>query len=802
MEILQFLEPNSFLIISLLAFCGLGYFAAPIWSYSIFLAIFFSYFNFGSLFWQIFIVVNIIFLFAPIRRNVITRFIIKFLNYIKALPKISKTEEIALRAGNNWIEKELFSGKPNFVNIFSQPYPKLSKIEQEFFDKQTNQVCEMVDDWEVFKNRDLSPEVWEYLKKEKFFGMIIPKKYGGLGFSALAHSTIVAKLASRSQVLAITVMVPNSLGPAELLLNYGTEQQKKYYLPKLAIGEEIPCFGLTEANAGSDATSLQAEGVVFLDKDKKIKIKLNFAKRYITLGAAATVIGLAFKIKDPKNLLKRGADLGISCALIKRKTNGITIDTRHDPLNVPFVNSPVIGKNVIISPEDIIGGEKQIGEGWKMLMECLAVGRGISLPATSTGGAELVTKIVGNYSLIRKQFGIAIGKFEGIQAPMAEIAGFTYMLQGARIFTAGAIDNGYKPAVTNAMAKYHFTEKFREIINHGMDILGGAAICRGPKNLLAHPYMGTPIAITVEGANIMTRSLIHFGQGAIRCHPYLYDEMKALMENDLKRFDHNFFKHIKHLFRNKIRSIILSISRGRLHYSKQSGIVKRYEQKLAWASSSFALYADLAFLLYGGNIKRKEHLNGRFGDILSGLYLASCTMRRFIAEGKRSQDEEYFKWAMEYCFAMIQQGFDGLYKNFSNNLFGKFVRFVGGFYNRINPIGSYPSDKLTNKIAASLINDSKQKDILSENIFISKDPNDQLAKLHKCYNDTLKGDILLKKINKELKNIKLPMAELINKALTEKIINKSEAKFLQELYKLQQDIIAVDDFIIKDYLKP
>jgi acyl-CoA dehydrogenase len=801
MEILQFLDQTSLTLISLLIFAILGYFSAPIWSYSLLFTLFFAHYAMPIIFWQIFIITNLIFIFPLLRRNFITRFIIKFLNYIKALPKISETEEIALRAGNSWIETELFSGKPNFHNIFSQPYAKLTKQEQSFLNNQANHLCEMTDDWQVFQDRDLSPEIWQYLKEEKFFGMIIPKKYQGLGFSALAHSTIVAKIASRSQILAITVMVPNSLGPAELLLNYGTEKQKEHYLPKLAIGEEIPCFGLTEANAGSDATSLQAEGIVFLDKDKQIKIRLNFAKRYITLGAVATVIGLAFKIKDPQKLLKRGVDLGISCALISRKTKGITIDSRHDPLNVPFVNSPVIGKNVVISLDDIIGGKEQIGQGWKMLMECLAVGRGISLPATSTGGAELVTKVVSSYSLIRKQFGISIGKFEGIQAPMAEIAAFTYMLQAARVFTASAIDNGYKPAVTNAMAKYHFTEKFREIINHGMDILGGAAICRGPKNLLAHPYMGTPIAITVEGANIMTRSLIHFGQGAIRCHPYLYDEMKALMENDLNRFDHNFFKHIKHLVRNIFRSIILSITRGRAHYSKQSGLVKRYEQKISWASSSFAVYADLAFLLYGGNIKRKEHLNGRFGDILSGLYLASSIMRRFIAEGQKKQDEDYFKWSMQYCLTMIQDGFDGLYKNLSNNIFGKFIRFVGGFYNNLNPIASYPSDRLTNKVATSLIDNSPQRQSLFENVFISKQKDDQLAKLHKCYDDSLIADKLLKKINKSLKNPKVTMLELIKMALDKALIDKDQAKFLQDFYNLQQDIIAVDSFKIKEYLK-
>ena len=746
------------------------------------------------------IIVNLIFLTPFLRRNLLTNHLVRLIKKTGMLPNISPTEETALRAGNVWIEGELFSGKPDFSKIYNDPYNKLSKIEQKFLNNQVNKLCQMTDDWQVFADRDLPKEVWDYMKKEKFFGMMIPKKYGGLGFSALAHSEVVAKLATRSQVLAITVMVPNSLGPGELLHCYGTDSQKKHYLPRLADGRDIPCFGLTEPQAGSDATSISAMGEVFKDKNGTLKIKLNFRKRYITLGAVAGVIGLAFQLKDPNNLLKKGKNIGISCALINSKAKGITI-RRHDPLGVPFVNATLIGKSVVIPAKDIIGGTEQAGNGWKMLMECLSVGRGISLPATSTGGAKLVARVVGDYAYIRRQFGLPIGKFEGIEEPMAEIAGFTYMLDAARIFTASSIDNGYKPAVANALAKYHFTERFRDIINHGMDILGGAAICRGPRNLLAHPYFGTPIAITVEGANIMTRSLIHFGQGAVRCHPYSYHEITALMAGDTVKFDHYFFKHIGHLVRNKARSVFLSLTRGRLHIATYSGMLGRYEAKLAWASASFAYLADVALAHYGGNIKRKERLTSRFGDILSAMYLASGVMRRYIAEGQKKEDQAYFKWAMEYCFYMMHQGFSGIFANFSTGILGKFMAIFGGFYNNLNPIGSYPSDKLGHKLASSLMQNDKRRDNLTANIFIPTGKEDQLNRLEECFKASLAGDKIMQKIKLAARKGRLNYKSetLLADAFAKKIISKLEKTKLEKLAKMQLDAVEVDSFEEKDY---
>ena len=801
LELLQAIDHRFLNIICGVIFLYFGYKGASLLTF-FFLGLFYLVgVSFNLTFLLVYVGVSLIFLLKPIRRYVISSFLVKLIKKLGMLPKISETEEIALQAGTTWIESELFSGRPDFKRILSEPYNDLTKTEKSFMENQVEEICAMTNDWQVFSDRDLTKESWAYLKKEKFFGMIIPKKYGGLGFSALGHSAVVAKLATRSQVLAITVMVPNSLGPAELLLRYGTKKQKDNLLPKLANGEEIPCFGLTEPQAGSDATSIISEGEVIKDKKGKIKLKLNFRKRYITLGAVATIIGLAFRIKDPKNLLGRGKDLGISCALIKSNKKEITI-RRHDPLSVPFVNATLIGEDVIIDLADIIGGEQQIGEGWKMLMECLSIGRGISLPATSTGGAKMIARIVGDYAYIRRQFGLPIGKFEGIEEPMSEIAGLTYMLDAARIFTATSIDNGNRPAVANAIVKYHHTERFRDIVNHGMDILGGAAICRGPRNLLAHAYFGTPIAITVEGANIMTRSLIHFGQGAIRCHPYSYNEMKALMSGDLAKFDDNFFRHIGHLFRNKIRSVILSLSRGYLYSPKSTGLVGRYEARLAWASASFAYLADVALAIYGGNIKRKEKLNGRFGDILSNMYLASSVMRRFVAEGKKNEDKAYFIWSMEYCFSEIQVAFTDIFRNLCKGPLGFIYRVFGGFYNRINPIAQVKNDELSHKLAASLMEDSKTRDRLTSDVFIAKDQNDQLAKLEHCFRELKKSDKIYKKVKIAISNGKLDKnsENLYKQAVKEKIISATEKAQLETVDKLQLDAVEVDSFEQKDYL--
>ena len=735
-----------------------------------------------------FIIINLIFLIPALRRILISSRIVSFIKKKGLIPKISQTEKIALNAGNTWIEKDLFSGKPDFKKIFKEKYNKLSKAEQSFLENQADIVCNMVTEQEISELNDLPPKIWEYLKKEKFFGMIIPKKYGGLGFSALGHSEIVQKLSTRSQAMAITVMVPNSLGPAELLLSYGTKKQKDYYLPRLAKGEDIPCFALTEPNAGSDATALDAEGEIFKDKNGKIKIKLNFYKRYITLGAVSTVIGLAFRLKDPKNILGKEADLGITCALIKAPAKGLEV-RRTDPLGVPFINSVLIGKDVEISMEEIIGEDSGVGLGWKMLMECLSVGRGISLPAISTGGSKLVSRTVANYAHIRKQFGTAIANFEGIKEKMAEIYGFTYLLDASRIFTASAIDNGNKPAVANAIMKYQATEFARKVINNGMDILGGSAICRGKNNLLANHYTGIPIAITVEGANIMTRSLIQFGQGMVRCHPYVYEEMEALRSLDVKKFDEFFFKHIGHFISNKVRSFFLSLTRGHLHVSSQKGILKKYERKLNWASSRFSFYADVALLFYGQDIKRKEYLSGRFGDILSNMYLLSCLMKRYGVEKK---NEEAFIWGAEYCLNQIDDAFAKLLSNMGA------VTKVLAFLQKINPIGSFSKDRLTSKLANISVSNRELLEEITNNVFIAKDKQDILVKMEQCFKLMKDSSALEKRIKTAIKKGDLAKGkDLLKEALKKEIVTKEEGKTLEALYKLYGQVIEIDSVEFK-----
>lgn len=594
-----------------------AYLRVPLWVWAS--SGFVALFGFGAPVWLLitFLFLVVLFNLKPLRRTVLTAPLMKLLEVMQILPAISETEQTAIDAGTVWIEEELFSGKPDLKRLNSEAYPDLTEQEQAFLDGPVEELCRLVSDWEVFRTRDFSAEAWQFMKEKRFFGLIIPEAYGGYGFSANAHSLIVAKLASRCGPLATTVMVPNSLGPAELLMHYGTNAQKEYYLPRLAKGEEMPCFALTEPNAGSDAGSMESRGEVFRDSSGELMLRVNWDKRYITLAAISTVIGLAFKLYDPDNLLGKGIAPGITAALIPSGTKGVELGKRHDPLGVPFFNCPTRGRDVVVSVDAIIGGADGAGNGWRMLMESLAVGRGISLPAQAIGGAKIAVRAVGAYAAIRKQFGLAIGKFEGIEEPMARIGGYTYLMDAARGYICGALDQGAKPAVVTAIAKYNFTELGREIVNDAMDVLGGAGISRGPRNIVAHSYIATPIAITVEGANILTRTLIIFGQGAIRSHPYALKEIRALMDRDTVQFDENFWKHLGHVFESMIRALLLSVTRGRLAYSPVKGSAGKYYRKLAWSSASFAFMADMALGSYGGALKMKEKLAGRYADILS-----------------------------------------------------------------------------------------------------------------------------------------------------------------------------------------
>ena len=497
----------------LAGFLALGYSGASFKRWSVSIAAALVLLGAPFFLWLLFGAFVVLFGVPSVRRQVLTSRIVAILNKLKLLPVISETEQTAIEAGNIWVDGELFSGKPDFKRILNESYPRLTDEEQAFLDGPVEQICEMSPDWEVMRNKELSKETWDYIKEQRFFGLIIPREYGGLGFSALAHSAVIAKLSTRCGGLTTTVMVPNSLGPAELLLHYGTKEQKDKYLPRLARAEEIPCFALTEPGAGSDAGAMTSRGVVFKDEDGKLFIRLNWKKRYITLAGISTLLGIAFKLSDPDNLLGKGKNPGITCALVPADTQGVVLGLRHDPLGVPFWNCPTEGHDVVVPVDAIIGGAAQAGNGWRMLMESLAVGRGISLPASATGGTRYAARVLGAYTSVRKQFGLSIGKFEGIEEPMARVGGWAYMLEAGRIYTCGGLDSGQKPPVVTAMAKYSFTEILRKAINDGMDVLGGAAISRGPRNLLSTGYMTVPINITVEGANILTRTLMVFWAG-------------------------------------------------------------------------------------------------------------------------------------------------------------------------------------------------------------------------------------------------------------------------------------------------
>ena len=650
----------------------------------------------------------------------------------KLLPRMSETEREALEAGTVWLDGDLFSGRPDFRRMLREPYPELTERERAFLDGPVEQACRMVDPWELSRRRELPPEVWAFLKRERFFGLTIPREHGGHEFSALACSMIFAKLASRSLPLSAVVLIPNSVGPAELLLAYGTDEQRRHYLPRLARGEEIPCFALTEPEAGSDAASLTSEGVVFRGNDGRISLRLHWKKRYITLAPVATLLGLAVRLRDPENLLGKGDDVGITCVLVPASTPGVQIGRRHDPMGIPFPNGPTEGRDVVVPLDAIIGGAAGAGRGWKMLMEALSAGRSISLPAQSVGGAKLVARVVGAYAAVRRQFGRQIGRFEGIEEPLARIAGLTYLMEAARVFTCGAVDAGRKPSVVSALLKYQETELLRGLVLDGMDVLGGAGLCRGPRNVLADGYTGAAIGITVEGANILTRTLIVFGQGAVRCHPYVQREVRAVAAGDGKALTRALLGHAGFFLGNAVRAAFLGLTRGLLARAPVSGPTARSYRRLAWASARFAVLTDLALLTLGGKLKFREKLSGRFADALSWMFLGFCALRRFEAEGRRKEDLPLVGWALEHSLAEIQKAFDGIYRNFGGPL-GWWMRGPAALWSRLNPIGAPPSDREGSKVAALLQVPGEQRDRLTEGIYLPADPEEAVGRLERAF---------------------------------------------------------------------
>jgi len=786
------------------AFLALGWFAAPAPAWAVFGLIVAAGIHTG--WWWLGVVAGIaaILLAPAVRTMLISGPLMKMMSKLGFLPKVSTTEKEALEAGTTWADAELFSGKPNFKRLSEEDYPGLTEAEQAFLDGPVETVCRMTDDWQVWQDRDLPKEVWDYLAKEGFFGLIIPTEYGGHGFSASANSAVVSKLSSRSGTLGITVMVPNSLGPAELLHHYGTKEQKDELLPRLADGREIPAFALTEPGAGSDAGSITASGEVFRGEDGELYLRFNWRKRYITLAAVSTLLGLAFKMRDPGNLLGKGEELGITCALIPTDTPGVEKGERHDPMGVPFYNCPTEGHDVVLPINCLIGGHNGIGRGWIMLMECLAAGRGISLPASAVATCKAAARLAGSYSAIRKQFGVSIGRFGGVQEPLARIGGFAYLTEAARRYTCGALDKGAKPAVITAIMKYNTTELARQAINDAMDVLGGAAISRGPRNLLAHAYMATPISITVEGANILTRTLVVFGQGAIRCHPHAWSEVMAAESGDSRAFDKAFFGHVAHVARNFSRTVLLDLTGGRLGRSPVSGPCAPYYKRLDWASARFAILSDLSMAMIGGDLKRREEVTGRFADIISWMYLVQATLRRFEAEGRPAEDLPFLRWSADYGFAKIQSAFDGLYTNLNLPLIGWALAGPIRTWSRIVPIGSAPSDRTGSQVAMALQVPGEQRDRITSGLYIPEDATEAAGRLEHTLDLITRADEVADKIKKAIKDRRLPRQKpitLLTEAQGAGVISPEEVKLVLEAEAARDDTIEVDSFTLDDYLR-
>ena len=739
-------------------------------------------------------------LITPLRQPLITAPLLNF--YSKILPPLSDTEKVALEAGTVGFEGELFSGRPKWDMLLSQPKPELTTEEQAFIDGPVEEICKMTNDWETTHVRaDLAPEVWDYLKKHKFFGMIIPKEYGGLGFSAFAHSRVIMKLASVSSTLSSTAGVPNSLGPGELLLHYGTKEQKDYYLPRLADGREIPCFGLTGPTAGSDATSIPDYGIVCTGKwngAEVVGVRLNFDKRYITLAPVATIIGLAFRMYDPDGLIGDKKDIGITLALVPRGTPGMELGRRHFPLNCAFQNGPIHGKDVFLPLSQLIGGEDYAGQGWRMLVECLSIGRSITLLSTSSGASKLGAVVTGAYARIRKQFGLSIGRFEGVEEALARIAGNAYACSALSQATAAAVDRGEKPAVPSAIAKYHCTEMARELARDAMDVHGGKGVQLGPNNYLGRGWQAAPISITVEGANIMTRSLMIFGQGAIRCHPWVLKEMQAAQNPDpvkrLQDFDVNLFGHIGFAISNAVRSWFFGLTASRFGAAPGDAYTKRYYRRLNRYSANLALLADTSMLLLGGKLKFKEKLSGRYGDVLSQLYIASAMLKRYEDEGRPATEQPLLAYAFHSACYKIEEAMSGALRNFPIRPAAWLLWLL------VFPWGrraQSPSDRLGRRAAALLMSPCDARDRLADGVFLTPCANHPAGRINASLAKVILAEPVERKFLKALKNSDieaLTFPEQLNEGVAEGWITAEEKAQLEELRELTWDAIMVDDF--------
>ena len=710
----------------------------------------------------------------------------------RAVPKLSKTEETALNAGDTWVEQDIFRGTLDWDDL-AQINTELSGEEQSFLDNETQALCDMVHEWDIEQMHDLPESVWTYIKEKGFLGLVIPKEYGGKGFSARAHSDVVMKVSSRSGVAAVTVMVPNSLGPGELLVHYGTEEQKEYYLPRLAQGIDIPCFALTEPQAGSDATSIQSEALVVKQKIKGkmvLGLSLTLSKRWITLAPVATLIGLALHLRDPDGLLNGEGCEGITCVLVARDTPGLKIGNRHLPIQQPFMNGTIRGKNIFVPITQIIGGQENAGRGWEMLVECLSIGRSISLPALSVGTSGIAYLTSGAFGRIRRQFNIEIGEFEGIEEKLAEIAGRQYLINATRLLTVAAVNAGKKPSVASVLTKYYNTELARMTINDAMDIHGGRAVVLGPRNYLAAFYAAIPIFVTVEGANIMSRNLLVFGQGSMACHPYVRQEFVAVRSNDQEKFSQLIWQHVYYSLHCFAKAVCSAWTGGRL-IAVPAGPLKKHCQRLARLSHAFAWLADFSLIFLGGSLKRKERLSARLADGMSYLYMAAAAVRLAGKYPDSKDHQVHAAWALTYCFYHSQKAMLDFCQNFPVRPLGILIRGL------LFPWGQtmrYPSDQASHHLAQLMQHPNDYRQLLTESIFLSGDPKQPVDRMEHAFQLLMAHEDLYHAMIAKSRDSHETMHVRLLEKVAAGVLSSEEVDILMSIEKACWDAIQVDEF--------
>lgn len=743
----------------------------------------------GLLVWVLIVSIAIILRVQAVRARISN---ILFQRAIQSIPKLSKTEEIALNAGDTWLEQDIFTGTPDW-NRLAGISTQLSKEEQAFLSHETEVLCSMLDEWQITQTHDLPPQVWTYLKDNGFFGLVIDKQYGGKGFSARAHSDVVLKIATRSGVAAVTVMVPNSLGPGELLQHYGTDEQKSYYLPRLAKGIDIPCFALTEPGAGSDATSIKSSAQVMkkiVDGKKVLGLNITLNKRWITLSPVATLIGLAVDLKDPEGLLEGVGEEGITCLLVSRDAENLKIGNRHLPADQPFMNGTIRGENIFVPITSIIGGQKKAGGGWQMLVECLSIGRSISLPALAAASSSISYVTSGAFARARKQFNVEIAQFEGIEEKLAEIAGLNYLMNATRLLTVAAVNQHKKPSVASAIAKYFNTELARVVINDAMDVHAGRAVVVGPRNYLMNYYQGIPVSITVEGANIMSRNLLIFGQGSMACHPYVKDEFYAVAKEDKAAFDSLLWQHISYFMRNLAKTICSAWTGGAFIATPDSKLKKEYK-RLSRLSYAFAWLADFSLIMLGGNLKRKERLSARLADGLSYLYMAMATLRYCQQNEEHSDEQIHAKWAVSYCFYQAQKSMIAFCKNFPSRPLGFLIRLIAF------PWGQsmhYPSDKLDHQLAQLMTQNNHYRKKLLKSIYLSGDANQPVDKIEHALQLLIKHDELYKKVSDLRRYAFCSIKEKLAEKVAAGVLSQHEMDLLITAETARWDAMQVDEF--------